>query len=58
MQTDKPRASKQPHQIPPAPATIWHQLPASSQQQLAHLIAQLIQRVRFAQADKESNHEH
>lgn len=57
MQSRKSRASKQQDQIPPVPTTIWHQLPASSQQQLAHLVAQLIQRVRVATSDKEQYHE-
>ena len=57
MQSSKLRASKQPNQIPPVPATIWHQLPPSSQQQLAHLVAQLIQRVRVAKSDKGYNDE-
>ena len=42
----------------PVPPTIWQQLPPTSQQQLAHLVAQLIQRVRQAASDKERNHEH
>jgi hypothetical protein len=58
MQSRKLRASDQPNQIPPVPPTIWHQLPASSQQQLASLVAQLIQRVRRAVKDQENNHEH
>ena len=57
MQSSKLRASKQPNQIPPVPTTIWHQLPPSSQQQLAHLVARLIQRVRVAKSDKEQKHE-
>ena len=57
MQSSKLRASKQPNQIPPVPTTIWHQLPASSQQQLAHLVAQLIQRVRVVKSDKGYNDE-
>ncbi len=57
MQSRQCRASKQPNQIPPVPTTIWHQLPPSSQQQFAHLVAQLIQRVRVAKSDKEQNHE-
>ncbi len=43
--------------VPPVPTTIWHQLTPTSQQQLAHLVAQLIQRVLQAQSDKEHNHE-
>ncbi len=57
MQSRQRRASKQPNQIPPGPTTIWHQLPPSSQQQLAHLVAQLIQRVRVAKSDKGYNDE-
>jgi hypothetical protein len=37
--------------------TLWHRLPTSSQQQLAHLIAELIQRVRTVEKDKERDHE-
>ncbi len=58
MQSKKLRVPKQPNQILPIPATMWHQLPANSQQQLAHLVAQLIQRVLLAKSDKEHNHEH
>ena len=57
MQSSKLRASKQQDQLPPVPTTIWHQLPESHQQQLAHLVAQLIGRVRGATSDKEQNHE-
>jgi hypothetical protein len=42
----------------PVPTTIFHQLPQSHQQQLAHLIADLIRRVRTAAQDKEGDHEH
>ncbi len=58
MRSSKLRASNQPNQTPPVPSTIWHQLPASSQQQLAYLVAQLIQRVRRAVKEQENNHEH
>ncbi len=57
MRRDQLRASKQQRQIPPVPTTIWHQLPESHQQQLAHLVAQLIQRIRQAAPDKEQNDE-
>jgi hypothetical protein len=57
LQSSKLRASSHSNQIPPVPATIWHQLPTSSQQQLAHLVAQLIQRVRRAKSDKGHNDE-
>ena len=43
--------------VSPVPATIFYQLPQSHQQQLAHLIADLIRRVRAARQDKEGNHE-
>ena len=58
MQRDKLRTSKQQDQVSPVPTTMWHQLPASSQQQLAYLVAQLIQRVRRAVKEQENNHEH
>ena len=57
MRSRQRQASNQQDQVSPAPPTIWHQLPVSSQQQLAYLVAQLIQRVRQAAFDKESNHE-
>ena len=41
----------------PVPTTIFSRLPQSHQQQLAHLIADLIRRVRTAARDKEGNHE-
>ena len=41
----------------PAPATIFRRLSQSHQQQLAHLVAYLIRRVRAAAQDKEDNHE-
>jgi len=43
--------------VPPVPTTIFHRLPTSSQQQLARLVAELIQRVRRAAKDKECDHE-
>jgi hypothetical protein len=57
MQSSKLRASNQQNPIPVIPTTIWYQLPPTSQQQLAHLVAQLIQRVRGGKLDKEQNHE-
>jgi hypothetical protein len=44
-------------QNPVSPA-IFHQLPQSHQKQLAHLIADLIRRVRTAVQNKEGDHEH
>ena len=43
--------------VSPIPTTIFHQLPQSHQQQLTHLIADLIRRVRIAAQDKEGTHE-
>ena len=40
-----------------APTTIFHQLPQSHQQQLAHLIADLIRRVRTGKQNREGDHE-
>ena len=57
MRRDQLRAFNQQDQVSPTPPTIWHQLPASSQQQLAYLVAQLIQRVWIAAKDKEYDHE-
>ena len=41
----------------PVPTAIFHQLPQSHQQQLAHLIANLLRRVRTAAQDQEGDHE-
>ena len=49
--------SNQQSTVPPVPQTILQRLPASSQQQLAHLVADLIGRVRTATQDKERDHE-
>ena len=57
MRRDQLRAFNQQDQVSPTPPTIWHQLPESHQQQLAYLVAQLIQRIRGAKSDKEPNHE-
>ncbi len=57
MQSRQAHSSNHQSSVPPVPMTLWHQLPASSQQQLAHLVAELIQRVRTAAPDKERDHE-
>lgn len=55
--------SRQRHpSIPPntgfsVPTPIFHQLPQSHQQQLAHLIADLIRRVRATAQNREDDHE-
>jgi hypothetical protein len=43
--------------MPPIPATIFCRLPQSQKPQLAHLVADLIRRVRTATQDKEDNRE-
>jgi hypothetical protein len=57
MQSRQARSSNQQNQVLLAPPTIWYQLPPTSQQQLAHLVARLIQRVRQAASGKEKEHE-
>jgi hypothetical protein len=43
--------------VPPVPATIFCRLPQSHHVPLAHLVADLIRRVRAATQDKEDNRE-
>src|SRR5258707_5031639 len=43
--------------VSPVPTTIFQRLPQSHQQQLAHLIAELIRRVRTAAQNREGDHE-
>ncbi len=43
--------------VSPVPTTIFYQLSQSYQQQLAHLIADLIRRVRTAAQTREDDHE-
>ena len=43
--------------VPPVPATIFCRLPQSHQQQLAHLVADLIRRVRTAAQTREGDYE-
>jgi hypothetical protein len=57
MQSKQRQSFTQQSRVPLVPQTLWHRLPASSQQQLAHLVAELIQRVRTAAQDKERDHE-
>ena len=57
MQSKQPQPPTQRSSVPPVQQTLWHRLPPSSQQQLAHLVADLIQRVRRAAKDKEHDHE-
>jgi hypothetical protein len=57
MPSRQRQSSNHQSTVPPVPLTIFHRLPASSQQQLAHLVAELIQRVRTTAHDKERDHE-
>ena len=57
MRSRQRQLSNPQSSVPPVPTTLWHRLPTSSQQQLAHLVAELIQRVRRAAKDKECDHE-
>jgi hypothetical protein len=57
MQSRQRHPSNHQSTVPPVPQTIFQRLPASSQQQLAHLVAELIRRVRTAAQDKERDHE-
>jgi hypothetical protein len=57
MRSKQRQLSNPQSNVPPVPMTLWHRLPTSSQQQLAHLVAELIQRVRRAAKDKECDHE-
>ena len=43
--------------VSPVPTTTFHQLPQSHQQQLAHLIADLIRRIHAAKQNREGDHE-
>ena len=58
MRSRQAHSSNQQNSVSPVPTTLWDQLPPTSQQQLASLVAQLIQRVRRAVKDQENNHEH
>ncbi len=58
MPSRQRQPSTLPNPVSPVPTTIFHQLPKSHQQQLAHLLADLIRRVRRAAQDKKGDHEH
>jgi hypothetical protein len=57
MQSRQRQSLNHQSTVPPVSLTLWHRLPASSQQQLAHLVAELIQRVRTTAKDRERDHE-
>jgi hypothetical protein len=57
MQSKQHQSATQRSSVPPVRQTLWHRLPPSSQQQLAHLVAELVQRVRRAAQGKEHEHE-
>ncbi len=58
MPSKQHRPATQWSNVSPVQQTLWYRLPPSSQQQLAHLVADLIQRIRRAAQDKEHEHEH
>ena len=43
--------------VSPVPATIFYRLPQSHQQQLAHLVADLLRRMHAAKQNREGDHE-
>lgn len=43
--------------VPLVPLTIFHQLPQSHQQQLAHLVADLMRRLYAGKQNREGDHE-
>ncbi len=45
------------HTVSSVPLTIFHQLPQSHQQQLAHLVADLIRRLHAGKPNREVDHE-
>ena len=45
------------HTVSSVPLTIFHQLPQSHQQQLAHLVADLMRRMHAAKQNREGDHE-
>ncbi len=57
MPSNQCQPSMQQSPVFPVSTTIFQRLPQSHQQQLAHLIADLIRRVRTAAQTKEDNHE-
>jgi hypothetical protein len=57
MQSRQRHPSTKQNRVSPVPRTLWQRLPPSSQQQLAHLIADLVRRARTAAQDKESTYE-
>ena len=57
MPSNQCQPSMQQSPVSPVSTTIFQRLPQSHQQQLAHLIADLIRRVRTATQTKEDDHE-
>jgi hypothetical protein len=57
MPSNPCQSAPQQNLVPPAPITIFQRLPQSHQQQLAHLVANLIRRVYAARQSKEGHHE-
>ena len=57
MPSQQRHPSIPPNTVPSVPTTIFHQLPQSHQQQLAHLVADLIRRMHTAKQKREGEHE-
>jgi hypothetical protein len=57
MPSKQCQPSIQQSPVSPVSTTIFQRLPQSHQQQLAHLIADLIRRVRTAAQTREDDHE-
>jgi hypothetical protein len=57
MPSRQHQPSLPPIPVAPVLTTSFHQLPQSHQQQLAHLIADLIRRMRAAKHNREGDHE-
>ncbi len=57
MPSKQRQPSIQQSPVSPVPTTIFHRLPQSHHVPLAHLIADLIRRVRTAVQDREGDHE-
>jgi len=53
MPSQQRQPTNRQNPVSPVPATIFCRLPHSHQQQLAHLVADLIRRVRTATQEKE-----
>ena len=57
MPSRQHQPSIQPIPVAPVLTTIFHQLPQSHQQQLAHLVADLMRRMHAGKQNREGDHE-